>query len=306
MGGAFDLRSGNHFRWPKHGWLGLLLVAIFWALNWGLEGVRTHWGFFPMWLGYCLVVDAVSVLRKGDSLLTRNPRAYAGLFLVSVPAWWLFEVIDWRTQNWFYEGREFFTDFEYLLLSSVSFSTVMPAVFGTAEVIATLRWLRRIPAGPRISPNRAVTVCFFVAGWFMLAMLLLWPRRYFPFVWISLYFILAPVNVWLGHRSLSQHTVTRDWAPVLALWGGVLVCAFFWEMWNFFSYPKWLYQIPYWDYLHLFEMPLLGYFGYLPFSLELFALYQFAAGLWRRWRGIEKDADYLQIEPPRPATVKIS
>jgi len=29
----------------RHGWLGLCLVAIFWALNWGLEGPRTQWGF---------------------------------------------------------------------------------------------------------------------------------------------------------------------------------------------------------------------------------------------------------------------
>ena len=40
-------------RWPLHGWLGLALVAVFWPLNWSLDGLRTHWGFFPRWLGYC-------------------------------------------------------------------------------------------------------------------------------------------------------------------------------------------------------------------------------------------------------------
>lgn len=73
--------------WPVHGWLGLGIVAVFWALNWSLPGLRTHWAFFPLWLGYCLIIDALVVQRKGDSMLTRSPRAYVGLFLVSMPAW---------------------------------------------------------------------------------------------------------------------------------------------------------------------------------------------------------------------------
>jgi len=30
----------------------------------------------------------------------------------------------------------------------------------------------------------------------------------------------------------------------------------------------WIYSIPYIDRFHLFEMPILGYSGYLPFGLE--------------------------------------
>ena len=49
-------------------------------------------------------------------------------------------------------------------------------------------------------------------------------------------------------------------------------------MWNFYSYPKWIYRIPYADWLHLFEMPLAGYLGYIPFSWEIFALYHLLTG----------------------------
>jgi hypothetical protein len=84
-----------------------------------------------------------------------------------------------------------------------------------------------------------------------------------------------------------------DWRAVLALWGGCLICGFFWEMWNVHSYPKWVYQIPFVDVLHVFEMPLLGYFGYLPFALELFALYHLVVGLWP---GTQQD-EYVQIAP---------
>ena len=41
--------------WPVHGWVGLALVAVSWSLNWSLDGLRTHWAFFLLWLGYCLL-----------------------------------------------------------------------------------------------------------------------------------------------------------------------------------------------------------------------------------------------------------
>ena len=54
---------------------------------------------------------------------------------------------------------------------------------------------------------------------------------------------------------------------------GCLLCGFFWEMWNFYGYPKWIYNTPGVDFLYVFEMPLPGYLGYIPFSFELFAFY---------------------------------
>ena len=45
-----------------------------------------------------------------------------------------------------------------------------------------------------------------------------------------------------------------------------LFCGFFWELWNAHSLARWEYTIPWVDRFHLFEMPLLGYAGYLPFG----------------------------------------
>ena len=284
-------------RWPLHGWVGLALVAVFWTLNWSLSGLWTHWGFFPMWLGYCLTVDALVLRRKGSSMLARNPRAYVALFVVSAPAWWLFELLNWRTGNWIYEGRELFTDLQYFVLASLSFSTVIPAVFGTAELVGTLGRLERIGPGPVIAPTpRTLLVCF-VLGWLMLVSLLRWPGYCFPFLWASLYLILEPVNGWLRNRSLLQHTATGDWRPVLALSAGCLICGFFWEMWNFYSYPKWVYRVPFVDFLRVFEMPLLGYLGYIPFSWELYALYSLVAGLRKR----EDAPAFVQLCPGQNA-----
>ncbi|OHB79155.1 MAG: hypothetical protein A2V98_00205 [Planctomycetes bacterium RBG_16_64_12] len=286
-------RRASEKGWPLHGWLGLGLIALFWTLNWSLPGLRTHWGFFPLWLGYCLTVDALVLARKGDSMLVRNPGAYVALFVISAPAWWLFEFLNWRTENWLYEGRKHFTDLQYSLLASLSFSTVMPAVFGTAELVSTFRWLRRMRPGPVVAPTRATLLVLFVTGWLTLALLLVWPRYFFPFLWASVYLILEPVNVLLGNRSLIGYTAQREWRPILALSVGCLICGFFWEMWNFYCYPKWIYQIPLVDFLPVFEMPLLGYCGYVVFSWELFALYHLVAGLLKE----EEQPSFIQVCP---------
>jgi hypothetical protein len=159
----------------------------------------------------------------------------------------------------------------------LNFTIVIPAVFGSAELVRS--FMRKPARGPVIRPNLPTTLGFFLSGWVMLGLMLAWPRIFFPFVWFSIFFILEPINIWLGNRSLVEWLQKGDWTPVVSLWLGVLLTALFWEMWNYLSFPKWVYQVAWGNAWHLFEMPLLGYGGYLPFSLELFSMYHLAAGL---------------------------
>jgi len=279
-------------RFPLHGWIGLGLVAVFWMLNWTLSGIRTIWAFFPLWLGYCLTVDALVYWRTGTSLLARGWRKYVGLFVVSAPVWWLFEALNARTQNWVYEGVSSLKPLQFASWTTLNFTIVIPAVFGSAELVASFGFVRRLGRGLVIRPDKPTTISFFISGWVMLVLMLVWPRLFFPFLWLSIYFILEPINVWLGNRSLSEYTRHGDWRPVVSLWLGVLLTAFFWEMWNFYSYPKWIYHVSWGGWLKIFEMPLLGYGGYLPFSLELYALYHLLAGLFG-----QKKTGYVRLRP---------
>ncbi len=276
---AVAVSAGRRASFPRWGWVGLALIAVFWPVNWFWPGLRTHLAFFPLWLGYALTLDALAYRRKGSSLLARSPRRYVGLFLLSAPVWWLFEVFNLRLRNWVYLGREFFDDLTYGVLATLAFSTVMPAVFSTAEWLAGQSWLERFRRGPRIAPTRRVAATFFLLGWAGLALMLLWPRYFFPLVWVAPYLITEAVNIWRGHRSFLEWTAQGDWRPVFAVALGTLFTGFFWEFWNVFSYPKWVYHVPFVQFWHVFEMPLLGYLGYLPFGLELFAFYHLVMGL---------------------------
>ena len=255
-----------------HGWVGVFLIGLAWPLNWGLPGLRTHLLFFPLWLGYALVVDALVLRRSGTSILSRSPRDFALLFACSAPAWWLFEAFNERTHNWQYLGGDRFGGLTYFLLTTLSFSTVMPAVFGTAELVRSAGWMRRLSGGPRLAPTRGLLLAMLGTGLAMVALSMALPGYFYPFLWGSAFFLAEPINAWRGRPSLLGYLGRGDWRPVAALGLGALVCGFFWEMWNFWSYPKWAYHTPGVEFLHVFEMPLLGFLGYPPFGLELFAL----------------------------------
>lgn len=265
-------------KFPLHGWIGISLVFVFWYLNWNLSGLRTHLLFFPLWLGYALTVDALVFLRKGNSLLSRNLKKYISLFFISAPAWWLFELLNARTQNWFYIGKQFFTDWEYAIYATFSFSTVIPAVFGTAELVSSFKWIEKIKLSNRIEPTSKFLILHFITGLVMLTLVIIFPTIFFVLVWFSVFFIIEPVNVWLSHNSIYDFLKSGNWKPVLSLVIGCLICGFFWEFWNFYSYPKWIYDIHFVNFLHIFEMPILGYLGYIPFSLELFTIYHLIKG----------------------------
>ncbi len=271
-------------RWgfPVHGWGGLGLVALSWAANWGLDGLRTHVWFFPLWLGYVLIVDGLCVRRSGTSLWTRSRRGFALLFVASIPLWWLFELLNQRLENWTYIGRRHFSDLEYFLLASLSFSTVLPAVLATAELVRTTSWIERWARGPRIAATPRLRATCWILGFGMLLALLAFPRYCFPFAWTSLVFLVEALNQTLGRRSLVTDLERGDWRPWFALWTAGLVCGFFWELWNHWSYPYWVYDVPFVGFAKVFQMPLLGYLGYLPFAHELwlFALLLFPRGSW--------------------------
>jgi hypothetical protein len=261
------------------GRLGLLLVAVCWPLNWTLPGMRTAYLFFPLWLGYGFVIDALVLARTGTSLCSRSRRDFVLLFFASAPVWWLFELINSRTGNWEYLGSDTFSQIQYYLLCTLSFSTVMPAVFETAELARTFGWMKRFASGPPVRPTPRVCFGLFLTGLGMLGLTLAWPKYCYPLVWTSLALILEPLNRWLDRGNLLETLQHGDWRPVLSLSLGALICGFFWEMWNYYSYPKWIYHTPGAQFLHIFEMPLLGYGGYIPFALEIFGLKNL---LWRR------------------------
>ncbi len=254
-------------------WLGLVLVTVSWTLAWfGPEPVRWY-TFFPLWLGYIVTVDGINLRRSGSSYLSRDPAGLVGLFLLSAPCWWIFEALNERLDNWFYRMPLEYSTPVYGLLASIAFSTVVPAIFETAELYRSFGRGRRLPRTRSFALRRQVPVALIGAGGVMLLLVVLFPEQAFPLAWISLVFVFDPVNALRGRRSLIAQIASGRWDTVLCLFLAGITCGFFWEMWNYWSVPSWEYRIPYVGFGKVFEMPILGYGGYFPFALEVYALW---------------------------------
>ncbi len=276
---------------PVHFGIGISLVTIVWILNWSLSGLRSHFLFFPLWMGYALTIDGIVWMRKGNSLFSRNKIKFILLFIFSIPCWWLFELINLRTQNWVYLGKEQFTLLQFYLFSSLNFSTVIPAVFSSAELISTFSPIKKMKKWITISINNKSITFFLLIGIFLFLLILLFPKFFYPFVWLSIYLIIDPINYWLGNPTLLKELHKGDWKKVIALACGALTCGFFWEMWNYLSYPKWIYNTSFVEFCYFFEMPMLGYLGYIPFSFEIFALYNLITKSFKK----KKTERYIDI-----------
>ncbi len=266
---------------PVHLALGVALALFFWYASWTHLGAFGQYAFFPQWLGYILTVDGLVAWRTGTSLLTRHPREFIALFFLSAPIWWIFEGLNDFVQNWHYITGRPYSPAEYILIATIDFSTVVPAVFETTQLLLTfdflepLRTQRRLALSPRFH-----WVLMFLGAVGLLALILL-PKVAFPLTWLWIVLIADPLNDLRGRPSLVGQLGRGDWRMVVVLALATTVCGFFWEMWNYYAMPKWYYTVPWVGFAKIFEMPIFGYLGYWPFGWELYAVYQLFWGLLR-------------------------
>lgn len=256
-------------RFPWWGWLGLALVAAGWWLAWTEGLVPGAWRrhvFTPLWVGYVLAMNGFAYRRAGRSLLTHRTAWFLALFPASAAFWWMFEYLNRYTANWYYAGIEASGDFDYFLQATLPFSTVLPAV---ASTWAWLRQFARLDALalPPLEGRAAYAWLALAGGALGLAGAAIWPQALYSMLWLAPPLALAGLQQLLMKETLLAPLARGDWRPLLQPALAALVCGLLWELWNFGSLAKWQYSIPYVQRYHLFEMPLLGYAGYLPFGV---------------------------------------
>lgn len=287
--------SGSVARTSRRLVVGVTLIATSWTASWTGETLLAHHSFFPLWLGYILTLDALTEMRAGTSLWTRGRSRFVLLFVASVPLWWLFEAFNARLENWSYLMPREYSWIAYRVEASIAFSTVVPALFVTAELYRALGFPGRFGTWIGIEPGTFGWAGVASLGAIMIVLVLAVPALFFPLVWIGVFFLIDPVIRLRGGWSIATQVELGWWGTVWRLFAAGITCGFFWEMWNSRAMPKWIYDIPYADAWNLFEMPLLGYGGYLPFALETYAMVMLANHLLKVW-----PAEYFGFDRPEP------
>jgi len=265
--------KASSYPFPWWGWLGATTGLAAWLLAW----TRFSWfsvfqphTFTPLWVSFILVMNALTFRRKGQCIMQARPLYFLMLFPASALFWWFFEYLNRFVQNWHYLNVRYSAR-EYFWYASLCFSTVLPAVSSTYEWFGTFSGLMNrfkafVPI-PLVRSKTAAIIALAAAG-AGLALIAKWPDYLFSLLWISPLFTVLAVQVLAGEPWFLEELSRGDWRPVISAALAGLFCGFFWEMWNYFSLARWEYSIPFVHRFQIFEMPLLGYAGYLPFGVE--------------------------------------
>lgn len=202
--------------------------------------------------------------------MTDRPGFFLLLFPASAAFWWFFEYLNRFVQNWYYVGATF-SPWAYFWYATLPFSTVLPAVLSTRQCLLSVDWITRSYTQTR--PLRLAHPVQLAAGCLLLsavglAAIGVRPSYLFPFLWVAPLLIIICLQTLMQERHLLSQMADGDWSAAVAAALAAVICGGFWEMWNYFSLAKWEYSIPLVHRFQIFEMPLLGYAGYLPFGLE--------------------------------------
>ncbi|MBW2062113.1 MAG: hypothetical protein JRI95_11195 [Deltaproteobacteria bacterium] len=266
-----------------HGFIGLAILVISEGLM--LAGVHpfTTWFYSLAWWSYILIVDQVVYHLKGNSLWVNRRREFLLLIPCSVFFWMIFEGINVYLKNWHYinvPGETWIRWCGYF----IAYSTVLPALFETTELLESLGLYQKNRVRP-IPKSRSWYLPFTMVGLFFLFAPIFWPRFTFPVVWLSFIFLFEPILHARGGRSLMLEWEQGSLRTLFLLLTAGLICGLLWEFWNFWTTTKWVYTVPFFSWLKIFEMPVLGFLGFLPFTVECYVMYNFVtllrgAGGW--------------------------
>ena len=98
------------------------------------------------------------------------------------------------------------------------------------------------------------------------------PQYTFPLLWLSPLFAFLLIQTLLGEPCILGIPGGRNWALVLRFACAALICGLCWETWNYYAVAKWVYSVPFVHRFQIWEMPLIGFAGYLPFGVECAAV----------------------------------
>ncbi len=287
MGTSADYHMTRSF--PLYGPLGVFLIVLAeLGLVFKIETVEFY--FTPIvWTGYILFIDALLWSRKKSSRIFSRPKDFLRMMVWSVFCWLIFEGYNIYLQNWKYVNLP-----SSILAQGIgyvwSFATIFPAVLLTAEILENNIHRFKFKISFQLSPF--LQFLLITVGGLMLATPLALPQEtssnLFGFVWVGFILLVDPVNYANKRDSIIGRLSHGDASKLAALFLSGLCCGLLWEFWNYWATAKWVYTIPALAGVpKLFEMPLVGYLGFLPFAVECYVMNEFSYVLFPRLQNLD-------------------
>lgn len=237
-----------------------------------------YFSYIILWWSYIIFMDVLVSFKNNKYLVLNKHLPF--LIIISCGFWCIFEVINIRIQNWFYINlpSDIYQRYTGYLLA---YGTVIPAIYVTKNLIYSFISEIKIKA-IRIKNYPAYSM---MLGVITILLTCIYPVYFFSFAWVFLALILDGYNYLKGYASFMKDFEKGLAGNFIATALSGLLCGILWETWNFWSVSKWVYTVPFFENLKLFEMPVPGYIGFLVFSFEVVAFLNFLEGVRLRRRG---------------------
>lgn len=244
----------------------LLLLEVYWV------GIF----FTPVaWTGYILFIDSLIYKLKGNSLISSRTKQFLVMLPLSVGFWLIFEFYNLFLSNWHYINLPLKVWIR-LIGYTWSFATIWPAILETKELVLTLNVFNNTAIKPK-SISKRILYYSIALGAIFLIIPIIFPSHYLAIlVWTGFIFLLDPINYLNGEKSILKEIESGSLNTLLSLFLTGLWCGLLWEFWNYWATGKWVYTVPILGHIKLFEMPILGYLGFMVFAVEVYVMYHFA------------------------------
>jgi hypothetical protein len=259
-------------RIKPHGIVGIALFCLAVVmLKQGREPFATYFYSFAWW-SYILAADALVYWLQGRSLIVSRTGTFLLMIPLSIFIWCIFEAFNFRLANWHYINLP---PAVWMRWSgyAIAYATVLPGLCETTHFLEAVGLFKTV-SWRKLRPSPLFLWASPVIGGLFLVAVLFFPRFSFPLVWIAFALISEPILYLRVDNSLLRDIERGEPGGLLNLLAAGMVCGLLWELWNFWAQAKWIYTVPFFEEGKLFEMPLLGFFGFPPFAVSAYAMYR--------------------------------
>lgn len=257
------------------------LISLFGGIMMGVSGHRPwiDWNFIFAWFGFLLILNQV-IFHYQKKPLFPSYKKFFFLSIASALFWWFYEWMNMYLKNWDYPQAKYYNGLEWGIIATLAFSSVLPLITLSVNFI-TVFFLKKDLGWSNLSFSRKRAVFFISLGILCFILCIIESLYAFPLVWFILFFILDPINALQNKRSILSEALRKNYTPLLCIAAASIFAGISWETLNHFI-PKWTYPIEPWFWklpsfftYKYFEMPISGFFGYIPFSYSAFAFAEF-------------------------------
>lgn len=268
------------------------------------------------WTIYILFIDHLNFSLFKKSFLKSQKKELFFILISSIVMWWIFEWFNIFISNWKYYNL--ISPLFLLYISYFwSFATILIAILETTDFIMQMNFFKKFKSTSyrinnfieklKLTESQFLALLL-ITGLLMIflpvisfsekfkslsadSQLFCWLKYILPFkartylaafVWLGFIFLIDPIVYLFKGNSIYEKLKQGNYQLLLSLLFAGLICGFFWESINYFAYTKWKYFVPILGNVKIFEMPVVGYFGFPPFAVELFVMYNFVLILFNK------------------------